>query len=323
MFVYVRKQQPSTRDVHIDRGLTNISVAYIQQLKHFIAGSVFPVVPVDKQTDKYFTFTKADWFRDEAERRGDGMESAGSGYNVSNSSYYCDVWALHKDIGHQVRANTDVPLDPDRAATEFITQRLMLRREKQWTSDYFTTSVWDTDSTPSTTWDDYTGASDPINDVEVGKRTVLESTGFLPNTLVLGYRVFEKLRNHPDMVDRIKYTTAESVTTEILARIFGVERVMVAMAIENTAAEGATASYAFTHGKHALLAYVNPNPGLMQPSAGYIFAWKGVSDMLGETIGISRFYIQEKKCWRVEAEIAFDDIVIGSDLGYFFNGAVA
>ena len=321
--VFVRKQQPSTRDVHTDRPLTNISIAYIQSQTQFVAGQVFPIVPVDRQSDKYYTFPKNDWLRDEAERRGDSMESAGSGYTLSTSSYFADVWAIHKDIGHQVRANSDPGLDPDRAATQFVTSRLLIRREVQWAADYFAASIWGTDLTPTNLWSDFSGASDPINDVEVGKRTILSNTGYLPNTLVLGYQVWEKLRNHPDIIDRIKYTSAESVTTAILARVFGIERVLICQAVYASNIEGETAATGFVHGKHALLCYVNPNPGLMAPSAGYIFAWRGVSDMMGETIGISRFYMQEKKCWRVEGEIAFDDVLTGTDLGYFFSGAVA
>ena len=78
--------QPSINQVHIDAILTNISVAYMQKSENFIADKVFPVVPVDKKSDKYFTYTKNDWFRDEAQRRADATESAGSGYSLSTAS---------------------------------------------------------------------------------------------------------------------------------------------------------------------------------------------------------------------------------------------
>ncbi len=77
------------------------------------------------------------------------------------------------------------------------------------------------------------------------------------------------------------------------------------------------------HGKAALLAHVAPQPGLLTPSAGYIFAWRGVSAGLGETIGTSSFYDPKTKADRVEGEIAFDDKVVASDLACFFTAAVA
>ena len=135
--------QPTSSAVHaVDVPLTNISTAYIQSQDNFIAGKVFPVVPVMKQRDRYYTYTKNDWFRDEAKARADGTESAGSGYGLSTSTYSCDVFAIHKDIGYQARNNADAGINLDRDATEFVTQRLLLRREIQWVSDYFTTSVW-------------------------------------------------------------------------------------------------------------------------------------------------------------------------------------
>lgn len=318
----IRKAQPTQSDVHIDAVLTNISVAYIQNAANFVAGRVFPMVPVQKQSDKYFIYTKNDWFRDEAKKRADSTESEGSGYNLSTDNYFADVWAFHKDVGSQVRANSDAPLNPDRDATEFVTQRLMLREEIQWATDYFGTGIWGTDVTPANLWNNYS-TSDPINDVETGKEVMLGNTGFEPNTLVLGYKVARQLKHHPDLVDRIKYSGGKIVTEEIMAQLFGVERVLVCKGVKATNIEGETAAMDFIQGKHALLAYVNPSPSLLQPSAGYRFTWTAVSAGLGQSIGINRFYMQHLKCDRIEGEIAFDDKVVASDLGYFFNGAVA
>jgi hypothetical protein len=317
--------QPAQVDVHVDAILTNISIAYIQKASNFISQKVFPVVPVDKQSDKYFKYNKQDWFRDEAELRADATESAGSGYGLSTDFYQASVYAFHKDIGDQVRENTDNPLDPDRDATQFVTQRMMLRQEIQWASDYFKTGVWATDVTGGTNftqWSDYAG-SDPIEDIELGKATILSTTGFEPNTLVLGYAVFRKLKNHPDIIDRIKWTNSDVVTEQLLAKYFDVDRVLVAKAIKNTAAEGVTASYSFVHTNSAWLGYVNPTPGILQPSAGYVFTWKGVSDGLGTNIGITRFRMQHLRADRVEAQIAWTNKIVATDLGYFFSSAVA
>jgi hypothetical protein len=300
-------------------------VAYIQNATNFIAGRVFPIVPVMKQTDKYYTYTKNDWFRDEMQQRPDATESAGSGYGLSTASYSADVWSLHKDIGDQTRSNADAPLDMDRDATQFLTQRGLLRREIQWVSDYFATSIWATDKTGGTdftVWSNYT-SSDPIEDIEAGKSTVLSSTGFMPNTLVLGYDVFRKLKHHPDIVDRIKYTSSENITEAMLARLFELDNVYVAKAVKATNNEGETAAYSMTHGKHAWLGYVNPSPGLLAPSAGYTFVWNGVSGSLGVEAGVSRFRMEHLKADRLEIEMAWDNKVVATDLGYFFSGASA
>lgn len=323
--------QPNLSDVHVDAILTNISVAYLQKQENFIADKVFPVIPVDKKSDKYFVYTKNDWFRDEAQRRADSTESAGSGYNLTTGTYSADVFAFHKDVGDQTVANADAPLNPLREATEFVTHRLLLRKELQFVSDFFTTGVWGTDvagvaGTPTTgqtkQWSDY-ASSDPINDIEEAKSDILSNTGMEPNTLVLGYEVFRQLKNHPDLVDRIKYTSSQTITTDMLAAMFDIPRVMVAKAVKATNTEGGTDAYGFAYGKGALLTHVATNPGVMTPSAGYSFNWTGVSGGLGANIGTSSFRMESLKATRVEAEMSFDNKVIGADLGYFWNTIVS
>jgi len=323
--------QPTISDVHVDAILTNISVAYMQRAENMIADKVFPVVPVDKKSNKYFTYTKGDWFRDEAQRRAPGTESAGGGYNLSTDTYSADVFAFHKDVDDQTLANADTPLNPLREAAEFVTARLMLRREVQFISDFMTTSVWANEKTgvassPSSSqfiqWSNYS-TSDPIVDIEEAKEDILSTTGYEGNTLVLGYQAFRQLKNHPDFVDRYKYTTSSVITEEMMARLLGVDRILVAKSVKNSAEEGIADSMGFNFGKAACLLHVAPNPGLMTPSAGYIFAWTGVSGGLGATVGTSQFRMESLRAARVEAEFAFDNKVVASDLGYFFASCVA
>ena len=315
--------QPTGSDVHVDAILTNISVAYRQEATNFIATQVFPTVPVAKQSDKYFEFTRDQWLRDQAERRGPSEESAGSGYELSTSTYSADVWAIHKDVDDQVRANTDSPLNADRNATQFVTQILLNRLEAQWVTDFFATGKWTDDVTPGTLWSD--ASSDPIDDIELGKETILKRTGFMPNTLTFGYQTFRKLKHHPDVVDRYKHTTPAVATEDILASLFGVDRVLVARAIKNTAVEKATAVFDFHHGKHALLSYSPASAGLEVPSAGYTFEWTGISAGIGTTIATSRIPMPWKGNGneRIEGQIAFANKLVSADLGYFFNSAVA
>jgi|SRR3990167_8098624 len=316
--------QPTSSDGHVDAVLNNVSTAYIQNQDQFIASKVFPIVQVNKQSNKYYTYPKAQWFTDDVKRRGDGAESAGSGYTLSTDSYSCDVYALHKDVGHLTLANFDAPVEPMSAATRFITQQMLQRMERQWVTDYFATSIWATDRTLSGTdqWSDETG-SNPIDDVETAKEAILKNTGFKANTMVLGYQVMRKLKNHPDIVDRFKYTSSTTITEGILAQLFGIERVIVCSAIKNTANEGATATMDFTHGKSVLFAYVNPTPGLLEPSAGYTFSWTSPNRGAASPVTVARWYNDDRKAWRVEGESAWDNKVVATDLGYFLASAVA
>ncbi len=54
MDINIRKSGPTQTDVHVNQPLTNISVAFMQSDAGFVARKVFPVVPVAKQSDRYY-----------------------------------------------------------------------------------------------------------------------------------------------------------------------------------------------------------------------------------------------------------------------------
>lgn len=323
---------PTRGDVHVNKPLTNVSIAYIQKATNFIADKVFPNIPVPKQSDRYFVYDRGDWFRDEAQKRAPGTESAGGGFRIDNTpTYYADTWGVHKDVDDQIRANADVPINMDRDATEYITGQLLLKREKQWAADYFVTGIWTTQyqgvsSGPTGAqflqWND--AASTPIEDITNRAIDIAKLTGFKPNTLVLSPYVFNTLKSNADIIDRIKYTQKGVITTDILANLFEVEKVLVAMGTNNTAAEGATDSYDFIiSSKAALLCYSNPRPSILTPSAGYTFSWTGY---LGAGVAgnrIKRFRMEELASDRIEGEMAFDLKLVAADLGAFFYDAIA
>lgn len=334
----IRKAQPTVNQVHTDAPLTNIAVAYMQDNAAYIADKIFPIVPVAHKSDLYYKWNKDDFFRDEAQKRADGAESAGSGLNLSTDNYSADVWALHKDIGDQTRRNADPAVDVEVATTRALMQKLLIRRDRLFASSYMATSVWGTDITGAASpsggtqtyqWSDVTN-SDPFADIEQGQTTVLQNTGKEPNVLVLAWPTYQALRKHPLVIDRIKYTMqadARKITPELLAGAFDVDRVVVSKAVYNSAAEGATGSYSFVVGKTALLCYANPEPGIMEPSGGYIFGWDGEDG--GNSEGISAWSEpvpnrgKPGSTIRCEAEMAFAMKLVGADLGYFFNTIVA
>ena len=69
--------KPTPSAVHVNRPLTNISIACIQEARNFIAAEAFPVVPVQNQSDRYFIYSAADFHRDEMQLRAPGTEKIG------------------------------------------------------------------------------------------------------------------------------------------------------------------------------------------------------------------------------------------------------
>ena len=44
--------QPTLFQVHVQAALTQIAIAYIQDQSYYIADKVFPVIPVEHQSDR-------------------------------------------------------------------------------------------------------------------------------------------------------------------------------------------------------------------------------------------------------------------------------
>jgi hypothetical protein len=330
--------QPTSGDVHVNRPLTNISVAYSQEAAgvEFVADRAFPGIPVEMKSDLYYTYKRADFNRDEMQQRALATESAGSGYGLdSTGTYNCNVWALHKDVDDQIRANSDSPLSPDRDATIFLTNKALIRRENVWAGAYFKSGVWTgevagqatADSTHVVYWDTY-GTSSPITDIRHAKTQArLNSGGFAPNIGVFSRAVFDKLVDHPDFIDRTKYgQTAPNpamATRRIIAEILELEEVLVMDAVYNTAAEGATESTSFIGGLSAALFYRPRNAGLMTPSAGYTFNWTGlIGSTGGAGLRIKSFRMEHLASDRVEIDAAFDMRVVSKDCGFFFSNVI-
>lgn len=327
----VRKAQPNSNQTHIDKPLTEISIAYMQDSEEFIADKVFPRVPVDKRSDKYFIYNKNDWLRDEAEKRAPSTPSTGSGYNLSDDSYYADVWAFHKDISEQERANTDEPLDAEADATEFVTQKLLLKREREFLDKFVKASVWDSSATGGEDGDspdfvyfsDYSN-SEPIREITSRKREIKIKTGKMPNTLLIAGQVWDELRTHPAIIDLVKYTqSGVNIGKDLVASALGVDTLVVAEGIMATNDEGdSEETYEELISKDGLLLYVAENPGLRRPSAGYIFPWRGYGGANAYGATVSQFYMDQLKADRIEGELAFDMKVTGSDLAIFLEDMV-
>ncbi len=125
--------------------------------------------------------------------------------------------------------------------------------------------------------------SDPIKFFDARKRQIRLSGRRTPNKLTLGYDTFLALKEHPDLLERVKYTGSTAnpaqVNEKVLAELFGVDEVKVLYAAYNAAEDGQEDDMQFIcEPDGALFSYTTPNPRIDEPSAGYIFTW----DMLGD-----------------------------------------
>lgn len=314
---------PTLTDVHIDYALTNMALKWAQDATAFVATQNFLPIGVDHATNKYFTYNREDFWRDP----GDDMTllAAGApvkrgGYRMSNDSYSCDVRAYGKPVTLEVERNADGGINSEKDAIDFVMSVLSVRRENHWMAQYFTTGKWTTDLTPANLWSNF-ATSDPKADFEVARLKIQSTTGKTPNTFTVGARVHSQLIQHPIIKDQFKYTSDQSLDADMLKRYFGVERYLVASAVNTTSKENAAAiTFDYIAGKHALLSYSGP-VSMESATAGRTFAWNGYGNDAG--IAIGSYYENQTRSNIIEGFMAYDFKVVAADLGYFFNGAVA
>ena len=326
---------PQPGDLHVNKPLTDVCVSYMQQDDHFAYWKLFPPVSVQKQSDIFAVFPKGAWFRNDAEYRANGTESAGGqGFDVDLSkTYYCNIIGRHYDVSDNQRANFDNPIfDPEKNATKFVSAKLMLAAEASFAAKFFAAALWSNNpvggvsggGTDFVFWSDYVNA-DPIADVDVWKNAILNATGKEPNRLLIGNDVWLILKNHPAILARMSVTQQRTLTVKLVAEILELDKLVVGKSIYNAAAIGATDDIKPFYTKDALLTYSNPNdkPDINDPSAGYSFVWAGRLGSNNQGARIKKFRMEHLTADRVEGELCIDQRIVASDLGVFFNGAIA
>ena len=317
--------QPNRTQTHIDRPLTDMSIGFLQNPGDFIARRVLPIKTVAKQSDRFFKFVAADFARDDAQLRQAGEESNGSGFTLSNDTYFAEKYALHVDLSYDELVNQDEAVELEANSVEFLAHQMLIKHERIFAAVCWATGVWAENVTGAATtkWDDYTG-SNPIQVIDRAKRNVHLKSFKTPNKLILGHDVYLALKEHPDLVSRVQYTSDASIDTTLMARRFGVDEVIVAKGVLNSASEGKDATMGYLlDPKSALLLHSPPSVGRMTAAAAVSFAWTGAPN-LPRPMGVvsRRFEMDELQSRRIETEIAVDVKITGADLGVFFAGIV-
>jgi hypothetical protein len=330
-------------DVHVQVPLTQVMIAYAQQTKDFIADKVFPVVPVDHQADFYYRYGRRAYLQTNAALRAPGTETPGVEWTFTKNPFFAPVWGLHNDIEDQLRSNADANFQLDTAGTELITQQMLLRRDLQWISSYFASNIWGETLTGVTSTSPTTGnftqfdvaGSTPIELFRAAKLRFKRRTGMMPNIAVFSANAYNALLDHPEIIERIKYTQAGFVTEQLIAQAIGIDQVLVASAVQATnydeeiiadtapTTQWITGASSGADANGVLLVYSAPKPSRAIPSAGYTFAWNGYLGASAWGGRIKKYRMEHIASDRIEIEAAYTCQLVAPELGTFMSGCVA
>ncbi len=319
--------------------LTNMALSYYQNAANYFAKAIFPICRVTQSSDQYYIFDKEDLLKDGWQRKPAYGKVNPVVLSEHTDNYACVVDQMIMGIDEirqtdLTRRQAPAVADPRRQRTKTIAEQANIHQDRLFANAFFKSGVWGTEvsgvdsaSPTSGQFIKFTnGNSDPIKLINEQKRAMQQNTGRMPNRLAMGANVFDALTQHEGILERVKYggTTANpaDITKNVLAQLFGVEKLVVMQSIYNKAAMGAEADMSFIGDPNAmLLAYATNAPAVDEPSAGYIFTWDMLGD--GQLLPIMN-YPGERGTHSeyVEGLMAYDIKKTADDLAVFFKDVV-
>lgn len=264
----------------VDPVLTTIAQGLKQS--NLVGFSLFPRVPVTQRGGKILSFGRED-FMLYASKRAPGQNTKRLQIGYNGASYALEDSSLEALLPVEIRqemedAANGWTIDGARASIAKVDRAMALGLEYAQAVLARTYAAYAAANkvTKSGTgqWSDYSGTSDPTGDMETARDAVRAAIGLRPNVAVMGAAVFSKLRNHPKVIDRIKYTGRDSATPELLANLFGLDQVLVGDAVYSNDA-GTTLTDVW--GKDVVLAYTEKATldDMGAPTYGYTYTLEG------------------------------------------------
>lgn len=282
--------------------------------------SLFPYVPVQQRGGKIITFGRED-FRLYATGRTPGSNTKRVMFGHAAGSYALEQHALEGVVPFELMEEAGVVpgIDLGAGAVQKTQDIIALRLEKAHAdlatnaSNYGASNKVTLSGTSQ--WSDFGTTSNPENDVETAKEAVRSQIGKRPNTVIMGAAVWAKLKQHPRMIERIKYTGRDSATPDLIANLFGVQRVLVGDALyENDA--GALAD---VWGKSVVVAYTELG-GIAEmglPTFGYTYR------LGGYPLVEQAYQDRNAKSWVYPVTDEVAPVIAGAAAGYLISAAVA
>lgn len=294
---------PRSSNLHVDRLLSNVSIKY--QNSEYISAEVFPMVPVQKESDLYRIYTRQ--FRIPETKRANKAVAREHDFEVTTASYVLQRNALKNYISDGDAMNYDISsLRAD--MTEELTDKILAQKEKLVAS-LFTSTNWSLNVSlaAANAWTANTTVSNPIPIMDTAATTIIQNSGFRPNYGILPRNSFIAAKNHVSVLDRIKYTSAD-VTMETMKGLFDLPELLQAIAVEDTSAEGQASTIANLWTDNVFVGYKPARPSPMRPSAGYTFRRNKPM--------VKRWRAEERESEAIEVNLEYDCKVVASLSGY-------
>jgi len=309
------------RDLHIDVALSNMAMGY--RPANFIADMLFPTVQVDKQSNLFLVFDRADRTRVEDTTRAPGTLARRVTENIGSSSYFCKNYALAAAAVLEDKLNADAMhlATLINGKTTYLLDKLLMDWEFRVANLVCSGSNVGSYSAPTSNWalgvNGTNGA--PLANINTALDNVHGSTGMYPNNIAFGIDAWKSFRRDAVVRNLIFGTNNGGgyPSTVQAANLLGVDRVIVGGAYQNTGQENVAESLSAVWKDKVLVYYAPPTPSTDRPSFGYSFRWAapGLPNMQVER----HPYDTRTKSEDIEIGYYQDEKVTGASYGFLLT----
>lgn len=251
--------------------LKNYAYGVAQDVKTSLADFIAPRCPVGVGTGKFKKFDDKNAFQVYATARPVGGKATRIEFLASDGDFNCSPNALEVAIDDQERVQAG---SADSALEEAKTRTLVinaaLAREKK-IFDLVKSGV--TAAASKGAWSSDADA-EPIDEIDEQIEAIATATGMMPNRMVIGLGAWRILKNHANVIDRIKGTQSKGLDLAGLASMLLNPNIEIRVGVLSVDATkmGKTASKTNLVGSEIFLFHGNDNPTQYDPGFAKTFS---------------------------------------------------
>jgi len=300
----------------IDPILTNVAQGY--QNSEFVGSVLFPPVPVQTSGGQIIEFGR-EAFKLYNARRAPGGTTRRIQFGYLGKPFTLLQDSLEGQVPREYLRDAKIVPGIDLGARAINTTMKALRLTLEYDQANLATTAANYDAqhqvalSGGSKWSASTG--NPLTDVDTGREAIREAVGIYPNTLLMSAQAFVAAKNNPNVIARFQYNSSvpidgTSITTQMMAGLFNVDRVVVGKAIYMNDADVSSDIW----GNNAILAYAPEKPSsIEEPSYGYTYTMEG-NPMVEPT-----YYDANTKSWIYPVNFERVPVLSGITSGYLIQ----
>ncbi|HEX9391483.1 MAG TPA: hypothetical protein VF928_09250 [Usitatibacteraceae bacterium] len=295
----------------VDAVLSTIAQGY--RNADFVGFNLFPMVPVDVSGGQIIEFGRED-FKSYNMRRAPG----GNAKRIQ-FGYLGKPFALLQDSvdgmlpREYIRdAQAALSIDVSKIAIYKAMRAVLLGAEIDQAAIALTAANYDAQHkivlAGATKWS--VGTGNPLFDIDTGREAIRASTGMYPNVGLMSAVAFTACKNNANITARFQYTSHDSITPEMLARLFQLDKLVIGKAITTTDANAVSDVW----GNNVVLAYANLGAlDAAEPSYGYTYT------MRGQPNAEQPYYDNSARSWLFPVNYERVPVLSGISSGYLIQ----